>query len=138
LSRIFQRHFVALFVTLALSACGTMGGGLKKVDSEPEIVTGSIPDEGVVNTGEVSDANTIRNAISAVDLSRSSSLPFSWANRETGSSGTISKVSELNNDGVVCRKFETSRESYDGVSLFHGAACIGADGQWFMQEFAQI
>ncbi len=138
MSRIFQRLSFTFFAALALSACGTMGGGLAKVEADPALVTGSVVVDPKVNTAEVSDANTIRNAISAVDLSKASSVPLGWANRETGSAGTISKVAETSKDGAVCRKFETSRESYEGVALFHGAACIGADGQWFMQEFAQL
>ena len=137
MSRIFQRILVIYFAALALSSCGTMGG-LSKVDNDPALVTGSVPGNRDINTAEVSDANTIRNAISAVDLSKASSVPFGWANRETGSAGTFSKVAETSKDGTVCRDFETSRESYEGVALFHGAACIGADGQWFMQEFAQL
>ncbi len=137
MSRIFQRLLLIFVAALALSSCGTMGG-LSKAENDPALVTGSVPVNPNINTAEVSDANTIRNAISAVDMSKASSVPFGWANRETGSAGTISKVAEISQEGTICRNFETSRESYEGVALFHGAACIGADGQWYMQEFAQI
>lgn len=117
---------------LALSACGSMSQG----EIDPGL-TGSIETPETDQT-QNSDANIIRNAVSAVNLEAPGSLPLSWANRDTGSSGLINTVSEHTKDGQVCRTFETSRESFEGVSLYSGHTCLDGNGQWFMQDFAAI
>ena len=135
--RFFQRLFTVLIAALPLGACGS-AGGLSKVDSDPSLVTGSIQREALSDSAENSDANTIRNAISAANLDMSGGVPLLWANRDTGSRGTVNQISEREKDGIVCRSFETSRESFEGVSLYQGNVCLGTDGQWFMQDFAAL
>jgi surface antigen len=137
LRRIFQRLLTVLIVGLPLGACGS-AGGLSKVDADPALVTGSVEQEALADSTQNSDANTIRNAISAANLDMSHGVPLAWANRDTGSRGTVNQIDESEKDGIVCRKFETSRESFEGVALYHGNVCLGADRQWFMQEFAAL
>ncbi len=126
-----------LSVVLPVSACGS-AGGLSKADTDPSLVTGSVQREALSDSAQTSDANTIRNAISAANLDMSGGVPLPWANRDTGSRGTVNQINESEKDGIVCRKFETSRESFEGISLYQGDVCLGADGQWFMQEFAAL
>lgn len=133
---ICQRICLIALAALPLVACGA-GGGLSKNNLDTVSVTGAVETVQVDPT-QNADANTVRNAVSAVNLDAPGGLPLPWANRDTGSSGVISTVSEHSKNGAVCRKFETSRESFEGVSLYTGNACLGADGQWFMQEFAAI
>lgn len=130
--KICQRFGLVAMATIVLSACGSTSKG----DIDPGL-TGSVETPAIDQT-QNSDANIIRNAVSAVNLEAPGSLPLSWANRDTGSSGMISTVTEKSDDGQVCRRFETSRESYEGVSLYTGHTCLDANGQWFMQEFAAI
>ena len=138
MSRFCQR-LVPVFVSLmALSACG-VGGKLSKADTDPSLITGAVPvAQSVVDTTETSDANTVRNAVSAAVLDGTGSVPLAWANRETGSRGTVSEIAESEKDNLVCRRFETSRESFEGIALYKGNACLGADGQWSMLEFAPL
>ena len=135
--RFFQRLLTVLTVVLPLCACGS-AGGLSKVEADPALVTGSVEQADVVDSTQNSDANTVRNAVSAANLDMSGGVPLLWANRDTGSRGTVNQISESDKDGIVCRTFETSRESFEGVSLYKGNACQGADGQWFMQAFAPL
>ena len=138
MSRFCQR-LVPVFVSLmTLSACG-VGGKLSKADTDPSLITGAVPvAQSVADTTETSDANTVRNAVSAAVLDGTGSVPLAWANRETGSRGTVSEIAESEKDNLVCRKFETSRESFEGIALYKGNACLGADGQWSMLEFAPL
>lgn len=135
----FCQRVLPVFVSLlALSACG-VGGSLSKADTDPSLVTGAIPvAQSVTDTTETSDANTVRNAVSAAVLDGTGSVPLAWANRETGSRGTVTEIAETDQDGLVCRRFETSRESFEGIALYKGNACLGADGQWSMLEFARL
>ncbi len=126
-----------MILVLPLCACGS-AGGLSKVDADPSLVTGAIQQEALSDSAQNSDANTIRNAISAANLDMSGGVPLLWANRDTGSRGTVNQIEETEKDGIVCRKFETSRESFEGVSLYQGNVCLGADRQWFMQDFAAL
>ena len=138
MSRFCQR-LVPVFVSLmTLSACG-VGGKLSKADTDPSLITGAVPvAQSVADTTETSDANTVRNAVSAAVLDGTGSVPLAWANRETGSRGTVSEIAESEKDNLVCRRFETSRESFEGIALYKGNACLGADGQWSMLEFAPL
>ena len=135
--RYFQRLLTVLIAALPLCSCGS-AGGLSKVDGDPALVTGSVETPEVVDSTQNSDANTVRNAVSAANLDMSGGVPLLWANRDTGSRGTVNQIDESEKGGIVCRKFETSRESFEGVSLYKGNACQGADGQWFMQAFAPL
>ncbi|MCO5063243.1 MAG: RT0821/Lpp0805 family surface protein [Rhizobiaceae bacterium] len=83
-----------------------------------------------------SDALTVRNAISSADLTSLEGSPLAWANADTGSRGAISAVTEDNEQGVVCRKFKTTRERFDGIALYQGRACMIAPGMWQMTAFA--
>lgn len=135
----FCQRVLPVFVSLlALSACG-VGGSLSKADTDPSLVTGAVPvSQSVTDTTETSDANTVRNAVSAAVLDGTGSVPLAWANRETGSRGTVTEIAETDQEGLVCRRFETSRESFEGIALYKGNACLGADGQWSMLEFAPL
>jgi surface antigen len=138
LSGFCQRVLPVFISLLVLPACG-VGGTLSKADADPSLVTGAVPvAQSVADTTETSDANTVRNAISAAVLDGTGSVPLAWANRETGSRGTVSGIAETDQDGLVCRKFETSRESFEGIALYKGNTCLGADGQWSMLEFAPL
>lgn len=110
-------------------------GGDKSVDSST--ITSTIAPASAAGDPETqSDALTVRNAISAADLSTLGPAPLAWANAETGSRGAISAVTQDNEQGVVCRRFTTTRERFDGISLYKGRACMVAPGLWQMTAFA--
>lgn len=110
-------------------------GGEKSVDTATVTSTvAPVPATGDPETQ--SDALTVRNAISSADLSTLGPAPLAWANAETGSRGAISAVTEDNSQGVVCRKFTTTRERFDGIALYQGRACMVAPGLWQMTAFA--
>ena len=69
-------------------------------------------------------------------LTQLADQPLPWANADTGSRGAISSLVEEKAAGVLCRRFTTSRESFDGVALYNGQACMVAPGVWRMERFA--
>lgn len=110
-------------------------GGAKEIDQG--LVTSTVASAQPAQDAEAqSDALTVRNAISAADLSTLDGAPLAWANADTGSRGAISSVTEDNQQGQVCRKFTTTRERFDGISLYQGRACMVAPGTWQMTAFA--
>jgi hypothetical protein len=127
----------ALLAALALSACAA-GMDIVGLGTDKTLQTGSIgrpgPGPGPSEIG--SDQMTIRNAVTSANLAVLGGQPLAWANADTGSQGTILEVSESVADGTRCRRFLASRQSYEGVALYHGEACLGNGGIWAMREFA--
>nr|WP_295469007.1 RT0821/Lpp0805 family surface protein [Mesorhizobium sp.] len=113
--------------------------GLSKVETDPTILTSSVDAsyEALKTSQTISDQVTIRNAVSSANLEELGGKPLAWANAETRSRGAISEVVEVRKKDVLCRRFRTSRESFDGVSVYSGEACLGRDGAWYMRAFSQ-
>ncbi|MCM2294522.1 RT0821/Lpp0805 family surface protein [Allorhizobium sp. BGMRC 0089] len=121
-------------VSLALGGC--VSNTMDVADSagvDRSIATGTIP----VQPEKKSDQDTVRNAVSSADVSKTGQSPIPWANAATGSAGVITSLSEERTNGVVCRDFVTSRHAYDGIANFYGRACMVGDGQWQMVNFTQ-
>lgn len=90
-----------------------------------------------MSSESASDEATIRNAVSSADIAALGGKPLAWANRETGSAGAVEAIEEFSASGRVCRRFNASRESYEGVHLYAGTACL-ADGIWRMTRFTSL
>lgn len=86
------------------------------------------------DTEQVSDEATVRNAVSSIDPN-ATSQQIPWANADTGSRGAITALSEARENDVLCRSFTTTRESFDGVALYRGKACMDDAGSWQMMAF---
>lgn len=84
----------------------------------------------------LSDEETISNAVTAADPRRIEPDGIAWKNPATGASGQISGVVEYHDKNLLCRRFSTSRARFDGVSLVHGDVCLGDGGGWQLRAFA--
>lgn len=126
--------------TTMLGGCASGGFSLSKADVDPSIVTGSTKATASDTSAsdQASDENTIRNAVSAADVSGLGGNPVPWANPETGSRGAISALVEEKKSGTLCRRFTTSRERFDGVALYKGQVCMIAPGAWQVQGFDSL
>jgi hypothetical protein len=128
-----------VFLFIALSGCAAGGFGLSEANVDPTITTGDVGKDASSNPDQRSDEATIRNAVSAADIELlKAGAPLPWANADTGSRGAINSLVEEKRGEQLCRSFTTSRESFDGVSLYKGQACMVAPGAWQMQEFGQV
>jgi 17 kDa outer membrane surface antigen len=137
LRRICQQICLLFFAVLPLGACSS-GGGLSKLTIDDSIETSALQERVEQNPVQNSDANIVRNAVSAVDLNASAGAPLSWANQDTGSSGTISEIRESNDNGLLCRNFKTSRASFEGVAMYSGSTCLDTEKQWFVRNFVAL
>jgi hypothetical protein len=117
-----------------MSLAGCAGGmGLDKVDADPSIITSGVPqDANTADATRLSDEATIRNAVSSADIEAAAATPLAWANADTGSRGTITGMVESKDNGRLCRSFTTTRESFDGIALYRGEACLMGGGGWRM------
>lgn len=126
-----------LAAAFPLSACGMGGFSMQKAEVDRSLLTGTVSSapQAPTDAERISDEATIRNAVSAADVSGLDGGALAWANADTGSRGAISNLIESRDNGTVCRKFTTSRESYDGVGLYYGEACTAGAGAWRMLAF---
>jgi hypothetical protein len=142
-----QSHIIAsarpaaalLIAAVALSGCGMGGFSLEKAEVDRSIVTGSIasgPDQ--VAPDLAADKATIRDAVSSADVAMLAGGAVPWANATTGSRGSISGLSENDDGSEPCRRFSTSRERYDGVTMYKGEACLVSPGFWTFTEFKPL
>lgn len=127
-----------VFFCLALLALPACAGG---VDLDGMQVDETLKTSAVSSTPAPSDATrqsdmmTIRNAVSSADPKAVGTEGIPWANVDTGSRGAITGMVEYRRQGLLCRKFKASRESFDGVGLFEGDTCRVTDGSWQMLAF---
>lgn len=128
--------FLVVAGCLVLSACAG-GPDLDRLAADSSITTGAIAksEKPALPAELESDQAAMRNSVSAADLSRMESAGIPWANPATGSRGTIIGISEYKEQGMLCRGFSSTRESYDGVALYRGNICLGPAGSWAMLDF---
>ena len=120
-----------------LSACASGGFSLKQAEVDRTFYTSDIPagTNSRTDAGRLSDEATIRNAVTSADIENLGGGTVAWANSDTGARGSITGLAEYKDKGVLCRRFSTSLESFDGVALFKGEACMASAGAWRMQRF---
>ncbi|NGO50926.1 RT0821/Lpp0805 family surface protein [Allomesorhizobium camelthorni] len=129
-----------LAIMLPLCACASGGFSLEKAEIDQTILTGDVSQRGapIADPERLSDEATIRNAVSSADLEGLDGMPLPWANAGTGSRGMITALAEHKDRGPLCRRFTTSRESFDGISLYQGEVCMVAPGAWRMETFKAL
>ncbi|MHA6644149.1 RT0821/Lpp0805 family surface protein [Mesorhizobium sp. A623] len=126
-----------LIGVLVVAGCGAGGFSLEQAEVDRTLYTSSVPAASPTDDSSlVADQATIRNAVSSADVETLAGQDIPWANSETGSRGAISQLTEDKSGGRLCRSFAASRESFDGVSLFKGEACMIAAGVWRLEAFA--
>ena len=111
---------------------------MDKATADLSLVTSSVPETPSASQEQISDEATIRNAVSSANLGVLGPKPLSWANQDTGSVGSVSEIAEAKENGQLCRRFKTSRESFEGIALFAGKACLADDGEWAMSSFGAL
>ena len=134
------RSVAAVLCTCALlSACGSGGFSLEKAEVDRTFYTSNVPAPRTpVEVERVSDEATIRNAVTSADVETLAGAPLPWANAETGARGQVTGIVETKGKGTLCRSFSATRESFDGVGMYRGEACMVASGAWRMQSFAAL
>ena len=102
------------------------------MDSSETLVTASVAKpaeaEGVAST----DAELIKTVVA--DASQESSL--AWQNPDTGNKGTITAINDfIGENGQQCKKFQTTVDTFMGISLYNGETCELKKGFWVLSWF---
>jgi hypothetical protein len=140
--------WLSLAAALPLAGCGTRGFSLE--DAVPGAAT-LAPDRTLLthsvsqqqpaisaDPAEISDRETIRNAVTSAIVDEVGSDGIGWANAGTGSRGAIRQIDERQETSRLCRRFLATRESYQGVHLYRGETCLGAARIWTMTAFDRV
>jgi surface antigen len=134
---LFSRHLAASSLVLCVAfLSGCMGNGLGLADAAgvDGVKTGSIP--AMAGNPALVDAAAVQTAVQMADVSDVSARPIPWANAQSGSAGVISSIEEDAVNGTVCRRFTTTRHSYQGIAKFDGNTCRTRNGDWTLTSFA--
>ncbi|EFM56467.1 MULTISPECIES: RT0821/Lpp0805 family surface protein [Brucella] len=137
---IFTRNAAFAILMLSLGGCAMGGFSIEKAVPDASAITGSVQqaEPAETDTGKLSDQSAIKNVVSALNFTQWGKKPVPWANPDTGSQGTITTIAESSTNNKLCRQFETSREAFDGVSIYRGETCMERGGQWTVTAFAPI
>jgi len=129
---------IVLVTTLA--GCGTAGFSIESAVPDRSIVTGSVSRQPVspADTIKMSDEAIIRAAVSSAVVEDAADTGIGWANAETGSRGTIRNLRESRETSILCRQFTASRESYEGIHMYQGEACLGPARAWVTRSFERL
>jgi len=124
---------------IVLPACGAGGFSLKRAEVDRSLYTSNVPaSQTPYDADRLSDEATIRNAVTSADIETLGGAPLPWANAQTGARGQVTNIAESRADGILCRSFRVSRESFDGVAMFKGEACMASPGAWKMQDLQSL
>lgn len=142
-TKLFSRSAGALFGRIAgaatlglcvvgLSGCMGNGIGLGDAAGVDSVRTGSVP---APASPAMVDAAAVQTAVSTADVTEVTQNPIPWANAQSGSAGVISSIEEQTVGAMVCRRFTTTRHSYQGIAKFDGNTCRTGDGDWTLTSF---
>lgn len=131
---------VAIAAAAMLAGCAGRGLDIERLATDPLITNSVTADSGPMSgdAALLSDRMIIRNAVSSAVVDEVTTDGVGWANAETGSRGTIRTLVENRENAYLCRSFDATRESYDGVHLYRGKACLDAAKNWAIPEFARV
>lgn len=135
-TKLFSRLAGAMTLGLCvagLSGCMGNGIGLGDAAGVDNVRTGSIP---APPSPAMIDAAAVQTAVSTANVREVAGNPIPWANAQSGSAGVISSIQEQTVGGMVCRRFTTTRHSYQGIAKFDGNTCRTGDGDWTLTSFA--
>lgn len=119
---------------VALSACSVSSTtqSISQADQLVETsVTKNVEPQGVAST----DAELIKAVVAKAPENGSSNL-LAWSNPETGSKGTITAIDKYTGShGQRCKKFQTTVQTFMGISLYNGETCELRKGFWVLSWF---
>ncbi|MEN0086831.1 MAG: RT0821/Lpp0805 family surface protein [Pseudomonadota bacterium] len=126
---------------LSIAACSksTDIADLTPTSATDTLTTASVSSSASAEDRTLSDSAVIASAIGGAKRDTKGgphTMMLSWANEETGNSGTITAIEQaISADGGRCYSFLTTLESYTGISLYDGKACELTAGQWVLSWF---
>lgn len=129
----FNRIAKAIVISsacLAISAC-SVSSTLNETPTD-QIITGSVTKPVQPEGIETADAEIIKSAVAESETSNI----LAWQNPETGNKGTITAINKFTGShGQQCKKFQTTVDTFMGISLYNGETCELKKGFWVLSWF---
>ncbi|MEL6201526.1 MAG: RT0821/Lpp0805 family surface protein [Pseudomonadota bacterium] len=125
----------------AIDDAGFKTGALSMAEPTPTISNDPFePREGETlgETDRLLDEDTLRLAVTTLDINLLPTEGANWANAATGTSGRITDIVERDVAGQTCRAFKATRRSYDGVSLYQGEVCLDPRNGWWTRSLTNL
>ena len=116
---------------IGLSAC-SVSSTVGSAASEDKIITGSVTKPVQPEGIETADAEIIKTVVADAD----NSGVLAWQNPDTGNKGTIMAIDKFTGShGQKCKKFQTTVDTFMGISLYNGETCELKKGFWVLSWF---
>lgn len=116
---------------LVISGC-SVSSGLGENTSEDQIITNSITKPVKPEGIETADAEIIKSVVAGSEETNI----LAWQNPETGNKGTITAINKFTGShGQKCKKFQTTVDTFMGISLYNGETCELKKGFWVLSWF---
>ena len=126
---------LALLVVSAATGC-TLNKTMSSLESEPQIVTSSVTKPVKAEGIDSTDAEMIKNVVAEAESVEPTPSTLAWSNPDTGNSGTIMAIDKfVGSHGQKCKKFQTTVDSFMGISLYKGETCELKSGFWVLSWF---
>ena len=128
--------FGAIIATaLVVTSCSTTSKSISVAD-ENSIVTGSVANQTKSEGVQGTDAEVIKTVV--VENVQSKTSELAWNNPDTGNSGTIVAIDKfVGSHGQQCKKFQTTVDTFMGISLYDGETCEVKRGLWVLSWFSR-
>jgi len=121
-------------VCLALSAC-SVSSTTDSLSEENTIITKSVTRDVEPQGVASEDAELIKTVVADAENASSPNV-LAWSNPETGSRGTITAINKFTGShGQKCKKFQTTVDTFMGISLYNGETCELKKGFWVLSWF---
>ncbi len=116
---------------LSISAC-SVSSTVGEATTEDQIITSSITKPVQPEGIETADAEIIKSVVAGSETSN----VLAWQNPETGNKGTITAIDKFTGShGQKCKKFQTTVDTFMGISLYNGETCELKKGFWVLSWF---
>ena len=123
---------IVLGMTVVFLAGCSISTGKKSLENQDQLVTSSVT-KPVESQGIGSqDAEIIKTVVVQSEQDKL----LAWQNPESGNKGTITAIDNfIGSHGQQCKKFQTTVDSFMGISLYNGETCELKKGFWVLSWF---
>lgn len=127
---------VSLISLVAGCTIAALDPGQPEIDRS--LVTHSIPAvmPEDLSVPAISGTSAIRAKLAAAMDGDGAALPLAWDDPDSGTRGMVTRIAAGRRD--ACRDFITTRESFDGVSLYRGELCSDDAVGWQIRAFGPL
>jgi surface antigen len=125
---------IVLLCSLLTSACSvvsTTDSAIEESKLVDQSVTRNVEPQGVASA----DAEVIKTVVADAEADGNANL-LAWSNPDTGSKGTITAINKFTGShGQKCKKFQTTVDTFMGISIYNGETCELRRGFWVLSWF---